>query len=83
MGFPSVIISGELTRPDGSSEEHRWNYVFYSGKWYHFDANGYMQTGWYKEGNYYYYLKSNGSMAVSEWVDNGQYYIDANGHWVK
>ncbi len=44
MGFPSVIISGELTLPDGSSEEHRWNYVFYSGKWYHFDPLGEMRN---------------------------------------
>lgn len=53
-----------------------------NGKWYHFDADGYMQTGWYKEGNAWYYLKSDGSMAVSEWVQNGEYYIDSNGKMV-
>lgn len=40
MGFPSVIISGKLTLPDGQTEEHRWNYVYYSEKWYHFDPLG-------------------------------------------
>ena len=59
---------------------HRQNI---NNKWYHFDASGYMQTGWYKEGSYYYYLKSNGVMAVSEWVENGKYYIDSKGHWSK
>ena len=40
MGFPSVIISGELTLPDGQTEAHQWNYVYYSDKWYHFDPLG-------------------------------------------
>ncbi len=37
LGHPSVIISGELELPDGSLSPHQWNYVFFSGKWYHFD----------------------------------------------
>ena len=44
MGFPSVIISGELTLPDGQTEAHRWNYVYYSEKWYHFDPLGEMRN---------------------------------------
>ena len=39
-----------------------------------------MQTGWYEEGYYIYYLKADGKMAANEWVENGKYYIDANGH---
>ena len=27
------------------------------------------------------YLKSDGRMAVSEWVENGQYYVDEGGNW--
>ncbi|MBQ3665993.1 MAG: Ig-like domain-containing protein [Lachnospiraceae bacterium] len=65
---------------DGTYPKNEWKQI--SGNWYRFDANGYMVTGWYKEGNYYYYLKSNGVMAKSEWVANGQYYIDSNGHWI-
>lgn len=30
-----------------------------------------------------YYVKADGTMAVSEWVDNGKYYVDAAGKWVK
>ena len=26
-----------------------------------------------------YYVKENGTMARSEWVDNGRYYVDENG----
>lgn len=29
-----------------------------------------------------YYLKSDGTMAVSEWVQDGKYYVDENGLWV-
>ena len=66
---------------DGTYPKNAWKKI--DGKWYRFDKNGYMVTGWFNDGTYYYYLKSNGQMAVKEWVDNGQYYIDANGHWIK
>ena len=66
---------------DGTYPKNAWKKI--NGKWYHFDANGYMQTGWYKEGTTYYYLKSNGVMAADEWVEDGKYYIDANGKWVE
>ncbi len=42
LGHPTVIISGELELPDGSRKAHQWNYVFFSGKWYHFDPLGEM-----------------------------------------
>ena len=57
------------------------------------------KQGWVKEGNawYFYYqgqitrnawvgsywLGSDGKMAISSWVDNGRYYVDANGLWEK
>ena len=40
-------------------------------------------TGWFKEADYWYYLKEDGVMAVDEWVENDTYYIDSEGHWVK
>ena len=65
---------------DGSYPKNQWKKI--AGSWYHFDAKGYMQTGWYREGSNVYYLKADGKMAANEWVENGKYYIDANGHWV-
>ena len=57
------------------------------------------KNGWVKEGSawcYYengtlarnkwagnYWLGSDGKMATNAWVDNGRYYVDANGAWVK
>ncbi|MBQ3544113.1 MAG: hypothetical protein IJA34_03840 [Lachnospiraceae bacterium] len=49
--------------------------------YYYFDANGIMQSS--KWINNRYYVKSNGTMAVSEFVDGGKYYVDENGLWVK
>lgn len=44
--------------------------------WYYFSASGIMATsGW--EDNCW--LGEDGRMAVSAWVDNGRYYVDANG----
>ena len=59
---------------------NQWEQV--SGNWYHFDANGMMQTGWLQLGNTWYYLKSNGAMAVNEWVERDRYYVDSNGVYI-
>ena len=29
-----------------------------------------------------YYVKNDGRMATSEWVDNERYYVDENGVWI-
>lgn len=53
-----------------------------NGKWYHFDGNGYMQTGWLFDTNRkWYYLKSDGSMAAGEWIQdqNEWYYLKEDG----
>ena len=49
------------------------------GKWYVFDSSGAMKKNTW-EGNYY--LKEDGTMAVSEWVCNNQYYVGADGKWI-
>lgn len=59
--------------------ELEWNGI--TG-WYYFDANGYMVTGWHKDGDQWYYLnpKSDGSMGVmvTGWkqIDNIWYYFN-------
>ena len=58
-----------------------------------------QRQGWVKEGNTWYYyengalasnkwvgnywLGADGKMAINAWVDNGRYYVDDNGAWVK
>ena len=57
------------------------------------------KNGWIKEGNNWYYyengtlarnkwagnywLGADGRMATNAWVDNGRYYVDGSGAWVK
>ena len=57
------------------------------------------KNGWVKEGNIWYYyengtlarnkwagnywLGADGKMATNAWVDNGRYYVDGSGAWVK
>ncbi len=61
---------------DGSYTTNGWESI--DGEWYYFDASGcMMSSSWI--GNYY--VKADGSMARSEYVDNGNYYVDENGVW--
>lgn len=53
-------------------------WVKQDGAWYYFDGNGNLvKNAW--QGSYY--LKSDGKMAVNEWVDGGRYYVGADGVW--
>lgn len=55
------------------------------GKWYCFAPSGYMYSNtWirfqYGGKYYYYYLKSDGSMAHDEWI--GEFYVNNRGEWI-
>ena len=48
--------------------------------WYFYNQNGTLaRNAW--AGNYW--LGADGKMATNSWVDNGRYYVDGNGAWVK
>lgn len=42
-------------------------------------GKGARQSGWKKIGSSYYWFDKNGVMAKSQWVDRGQYYVNAAG----
>ena len=49
-----------------------------AGEWKYYDSDGYMLTdSWKKQGNDWYYLDEDGSVAVSRQVD--EYYVDESG----
>lgn len=53
-----------------------------SGKWYYFNKNyGNMLKNRWISGKYW--VGSDGVMATNAWVDNGKYYVDRDGKWVK
>ena len=48
--------------------------------WYFYNQNGVLaRNAW--AGNYW--LGADGKMVTNAWVDNGRYYVDVNGAWVK
>ena len=58
---------------DGSYTKNGWEKI--NGKYYYFDASGYMLTGWKKVSSTWYYLKSDGAMMNSGWLKiKGQWY---------
>lgn len=48
------------------------------GKYYAFDSDGYMITGWKQNYGSWYYYKKDGSKANNEWVDD-TYYVNEYG----
>lgn len=71
---------------DGSYTKDNWEKI--DNKWYKFDKQGYMQTGWQPWGtdkngqSIWYYMNSDGSMAANQWID-GKYYVDASGKMLR
>lgn len=63
--------------PDGSYTANNWETI--NNKKYHFDANGWMQTGWQKIDGTWYYLgpAGDGAMRSSRWVE--ECYLGADG----
>ena len=47
--------------------------------WYYYENGALARNKWI--GNYW--LGADGKMATNAWVDNGRYYVDGNGAWVR
>ena len=88
------VLNGDrwmLVQEDGTYAKKCWKTV--GGKEYYLDENGYMVTGWLKQGSIWYYLKPTaknsaekvGEKAYNYWVGTagiGGYYIDKYGRMV-
>ena len=64
------------TWPAGQWKQLVWNHI---RSWYYFDADGYMATGWLKDGDHMYYLHphadgTQGYMYVGWHLINGKWY---------
>lgn len=69
-----------IKKTDGSYPKNEW--VMVNNLWYHFNENGYMQTGWYTDINGKIYLLdfNSGAMYQGWWLINSNwYYFDSNG----
>ena len=63
---------------DGSYTTNGWELI--NGKWYYFDAQGWMLTGWIQLNGNWYYLDSSGAMVTGWQKINGiWYYFSSQG----
>ena len=73
---------------DGKAYKERW--LLYNGKWYYFDLDGYMVTGYYNiwnknTENYTAYKFDENGVLMTGWekIDNKWYYFDNNSNYAK
>lgn len=71
------------TTPDsGYGVMLRNSWVVLDGKAYYMTSDGSMAEGWYQvDGNWYYFYPGQGHRAVDTRIDD--FYVDANGIWVR
>ena len=60
-------------------EEKKQGWKKEGDAWYYYNQGIMVRNAW--QGNYW--LGSDGKMATNAWVDNGRYYVGANGVWDK
>ena len=60
-------------------EEKKQGWVKENNAWYYYENGTFVKNKW--AGNYW--LGADGKLVVSSWVDNGRYYVGANGLWDK
>ena len=75
------VVSGRWKYMESNGEYAKSRWLLVGSTWYHFDANGWMQTGWLLIGNTWYYLESSGAMIAGrwQWINGKCYYFDNNG----
>ena len=61
------------------SEVKKNGWVKEGSAWYYYENGTLARNKW--AGNYW--LGADGKMATNAWVDNGRYYVDGSGKWVK
>ena len=61
------------------SEVKKNGWVKEGSTWYHYENGTLSRNKW--AGNYW--LGADGKMATNAWVDNGRYYVDGSGAWVR
>ncbi len=86
---PGVVSQGKweqntigywYRRPDGTWPAAEWMQDPADGKWYYFNEQGYMLTGWIPwNGNYYYCLPSGAMVTGTQVIDGTVYNFDASG----
>ena len=81
LGILTVLVTPIAVNTVASSDAlAAQGWVKSGNAWYFYKQNGTLtRNAW--AGNYW--LGADGKMVTNAWVDNGRYYVDANGAWVK
>ena len=66
-------------KPEVKSAVKKNGWVKEGNTWYYYENGTLARNKWV--GNYW--LGADGKMATNAWVDNGRYYVDGSGAWVK
>ena len=69
----------DAKKPEAKSEVKKNGWVKEGNTWYYYENGTLARNKW--AGNYW--VGADGKMATNAWVDNGRYYVDGSGAWVK
>ena len=74
-----VGANGAWVKDAKHPEEKKQGWVKESSAWYYYNVDGTLARNKWAGS---YWLGADGRMATNAWVDNGRYYVGANGAWV-
>ena len=74
-----VGANGAWVKDAKKQEVKKNGWVKEGSVWYYYENGALARNKW--AGNYW--LGADGKMATNAWVDNGRYYVDGSGAWVK
>ena len=73
------LLDKSAKKQEVKSEVKKNGWVKEGSAWYYYENGTFSRNKW--AGNYW--LGADGKMATNAWVDNGRYYVDGSGAWVK
>ena len=73
------LLDKSAKKQEVKSEVKKNGWVKEGSAWYYYENGTLSRNKWV--GNYW--LGADGKMATNAWVDNGRYYVDGSGAWVK
>ena len=79
VGSNGLWVQGAQKPAAAKSEVKKHGWVKEGNAWYFYYQGQITRNEWVGS----YWLGSDGKMATSSWVDNGRYYVGANGLWDK
>ena len=74
-----VGSNGAWVKDAKHPEEKKQGWVKEANAWYYYNTDGTLARNKWAGS---YWLGADGKMATNAWVDNGRYYVGANGAWV-